>query len=162
MPIAVGDTLPQADLLKMGPDGPETVSLADHAKGKKLVVFAVPGAFTRTCTAAHMPSFIRTKDQFDAKGIDDVVCVSVNDPFVMQAWGESTGADEAGISMISDPNSNFTKAVGMDFDAPPVGFVSRSRRYAMIVEDGKVVTLHVEQGPGVCDVTAGESLLAEL
>ena len=103
MPIAVGDTLPQADLLKMGPDGPETVSLADHAKGKKLVVFAVPGAFTRTCTAAHMPSFIRTKDQFDAKGIDDVVCVSVNDPFVMQAWGESTGADEAGIAMISDP-----------------------------------------------------------
>ncbi|SHH52603.1 peroxiredoxin [Marivita hallyeonensis] len=162
MTIALGDKLPQADLVKMGSDGPETVSLADHAKGKKLVVFAVPGAFTPTCHSAHVPSFIRTKDQFEAKGIDEIICVAVNDPFVLQAWGESTGATAAGITMLGDAQSTFTKAMGMDFDAPPAGLMGRSKRYAMIVDDGKVTALHVEESPGVCEVSGGEALLEEL
>lgn len=162
MTIAPGDTLPEATLVKMGADGPEPVSLADHAKGKKVVVFAVPGAFTPTCHAAHVPSFIRTKDQFAEKGVDEIICVSVNDPFVMKAWGEATGATEAGITMLGDAESAFTKAIGMDFDAPPAGLIARSKRYAMIVEDGTVTTLHVEESPGVCDVSGGEALLKEL
>ncbi|MDP4990386.1 MAG: peroxiredoxin [Marivita lacus] len=162
MTIAPGDTLPAATLVKMGADGPEAVSLADHAKGKKLVIFAVPGAFTPTCHAAHVPSFIRTKDQFMAKGVDEIICVSVNDPFVLKAWGESTGATEAGITMLGDAESTFTKAIGLDFDAPPAGLIARSKRYAMIVDDGTVTTLHVEESPGVCEVSGGESLLKEL
>ena len=162
MTITTGDMLPAADLVKMGSDGPEAVSLTDHAKGKKIVVFAVPGAFTPTCHSAHVPSFVRTKDQFAAKGVDEIICVSVNDPFVMQAWGEATGATAAGITMLGDAQSTFTKAIGMDFDAPPAGLIARSKRYAMLVEDGKVTKLHVEDSPGVCEVSGGEALLAEL
>ncbi len=162
MTIAPGDTLPEATLVKLGASGPEAVSLADHAKGKKVVIFAVPGAFTPTCHSAHVPSFIRTKDQFAAKGVDEIICVSVNDPFVMKAWGEATGATEAGITMLGDAQSAFTKAIGMDFDAPPAGLIARSKRYAMVVEDGKVTKLHVEESPGVCEISGGEALLAEL
>ena len=162
MTIAPGDTLPEATLVKMGANGPEAVSLADHAKGKKVVIFAVPGAFTPTCHSAHVPSFIRTKDQFAEKGVDEIICVSVNDPFVMKAWGEATGASDAGISMLGDAESAFTKAIGMDFDAPPAGLIARSKRYAMLVEDGKVTKLHVEESPGVCEISGGEALLAEL
>lgn len=162
MTIAEGDTLPEATLVKMGADGPEPMDLAAHAKGKKLAIFAVPGAFTPTCHAAHVPSFVRTKDQFMEKGVDEIICVSVNDPFVMKAWGESTGATEAGITMLGDADSSFTKAMGLDFDAPPAGLIGRSKRYAMIVDDGTVTTLHVEENPGVCEVSGGEALLAEL
>lgn len=162
MTIAPGDTLPEATLVKLGASGPEAVSLADHAKGKKVVIFAVPGAFTPTCHSAHVPSFIRTKDQFAAKGVDEIICVSVNDPFVMKAWGEATGATEAGITMLGDAQSAFTKAIGMDFDAPPAGLIARSKRYAMVVEDGKVTKLHVEESPGVCEISGGEALLSEL
>ncbi len=162
MTIAPGETLPEATLVKLGASGPEAVSLADHAKGKKVVIFAVPGAFTPTCHSAHVPSFIRTKDQFAAKGVDEIICVSVNDPFVMKAWGEATGATEAGITMLGDAQSAFTKAIGMDFDAPPAGLIARSKRYAMVVEDGKVTKLHVEESPGVCEISGGEALLAEL
>lgn len=162
MTIAPGDTLPEATLVKMGADGPEALSLADHAKGKTLVIFAVPGAFTPTCHSAHVPSFIRTKDGFAAKGVDEIICVSVNDPFVMGAWGQATGATEAGITMLGDAESTFTKAVGMDFDAPPAGLIARSKRYAMVVTDGTVTKLHVEDSPGTCDVSGGEALLAEL
>jgi cytochrome c peroxidase len=94
--------------------------------------------------------------------VDEIICVSVNDPFVMKAWGEATGATEAGITMLGDAESAFTKAIGMDFDAPPAGLIARSKRYAMLVEDGKVITLHVEESPGVCEVSGGEALLAEL
>lgn len=162
MTISTGDTLPEAELLKLGKSGPETVNLASLSKGRKLVIFAVPGAFTPTCSAAHVPSFIRTKAGFDAKGVDEIICISVNDPFVMKAWGEATGATEAGITLLGDAQGAFTKAIGMDFDAPPAGLLSRSKRYAMVVEDGKVTVLHVEENPGTCELTAGESLLAAL
>lgn len=157
--ISTGDTLPDATLIQMGADGPEEVRISNKTKGRKVVVFAVPGAFTGTCTTAHVPSFMRTKGQFDAKGVDEVICVAVNDPFVMSAWGESTGATAAGLTMLSDAASEFTKAIGMDFDAPPVGLFARSKRYAMLVEDGKVTALNLEENPGTCEISAGESLL---
>ncbi|KNX39931.1 putative peroxiredoxin [Roseovarius tolerans] len=162
MTLSTGDKLPDATLLTLGENGPEEVALSARTAGRKVVIFAVPGAYTPTCSAAHVPSFIRTKDQFDAKGVDEIICISVNDPFVMKAWGEATGATEAGINLLGDPQSAFTKAIGMEFDAPPAGLLARSKRYAMYVEDGTVKVLHVEESPGTCEVTAGESLLAEI
>ncbi|MCC1491071.1 peroxiredoxin [Cognatishimia sp. F0-27] len=162
MTISQGDKLPDADLIRMGSDGPETVALSSLTQGRRVVIFALPGAYTGTCTTAHVPSFMRTKDQFMDKGVEDIFCLSVNDPFVLAAWGDSTGATAAGITMLADPQAAFTKAVGMEFSAPPVGLIDRSRRYAMIVEDGTVNVLHVEEGPGVCEVSGGEALLATL
>ncbi|MCF6444428.1 peroxiredoxin [Nereida sp. MMG025] len=159
MTISVGDTLPDATLTRIGADGPEQVQLADLTKNRKTVIFAVPGAFTPTCHSAHVPSFMRTKDQFSAKGVDEIICVSVNDPFVMKAWGESTGAADAGITMLADAESAFTTAIGMNFDAPPVGLMARSKRYAMLVENGKVSVLNLEESPGECEISAGEGLL---
>ncbi|WP_298851798.1 peroxiredoxin [uncultured Ruegeria sp.] len=157
--ISTGDTLPEATLIQMGAEGPEEVRISDKTKGRKVVIFAVPGAYTGTCTTAHVPSFMRTKKQFDDKGVEEIMCLSVNDPFVMQAWGESTGATEAGLTMVSDAASELTKAIGMDFDAPPVGLIARSKRYAMLVEDGKVTALNLEENPGACEISAGEGLL---
>jgi len=162
MTLSTGDKLPEATLLRLGENGPEEVSLKDKTAGRKVVIFAVPGAFTPTCHASHVPSFVRTKTDFDAKGIDEVICLSVNDPFVVGAWDGATGAGKAGLTMLADPQSAFTKAIGMDFDAPPAGLIGRSKRYAMIVDDGTVKVLHVEDSPGECGVSAGESLLAEL
>ncbi|WP_069298671.1 peroxiredoxin [Neptunicoccus sediminis] len=162
MAIGPGDTLPEAKLAKMGADGPEVVDLNELGKGKKMVVFALPGAFTGTCSTAHLPSFIRTIDDLKAKGVDDVVCVSVNDVFVLQAWGEQTGATEAGIKILADGDGSFTEAMGRSFSAAPVGLMNRSKRYAMVVEDGKIVTLQEEENPGVCDVSGGEAILETL
>jgi cytochrome c peroxidase len=162
MTISTGDTMPEATLVQMGADGPEGVTLSERTKGRKVVIFAVPGAFTPTCHSAHVPSFVRTRDQFAQKGVDEVICVSVNDPFVMKSWGEATGATEAGITMLGDPEAAFTKALGMEFSAPPAGLIDRSRRYAMLVDDGVVKLLHVEESPGTCEVSAGEALLAAM
>ena len=159
MTISAGDTLPDATLLIFGDNGPEPVKMADKVKGRKVVIFGLPGAYTRTCTAAHVPSFIRTKGDFDAKGVDEIICVSCNDPFVMKAWGEATGATAAGITMLADPGSEFTTAIGMNFDAPPAGLMARSKRYAMLVEDGVVKVLNAEASPGACETSAGEGLL---
>ncbi|MCH2165428.1 MAG: peroxiredoxin [Marinovum sp.] len=161
MAIETGDTLPEANFTMLGDSGPTSVPLADKTKGRKIVIFAVPGAFTPTCHSAHVPSFIRTKDQFAANGVDEIICVSVNDPFIMKTWGEASGATEAGITMLADADSSFTKAVGMEFSAPPVGFFNRSKRYAMVVDDGKVTALNVEPDTG-CSVSAGEGLLEEM
>lgn len=162
MTIAVGDRLPEATLVRIGEKGPEAVSMADKVKGRKVAIFAVPGAFTPTCHSAHVPSFIRTKDQFAAKGVEEIICVSVNDPFVMKAWGEATGATAAGLTMLADADSSFTKAIGMDFSAPPAGLIARSRRYAMLVEDGVVKLMEIEQSPGTCEISGGEALLAKI
>ena len=136
--------------------------MADKVTGRKVVIFAVPGAYTPTCHSAHVPSFVRTKDQFDAKGVDEIICVACNDPFVMKAWGDATGAAAEGITMLSDAQSEFTKAIGMDFDAPPAGLMGRSKRYAMLVDDGKVTLFQPEEAPGVCDISGGEALLANM
>ena len=159
MTISPGDTLPDATLLHIGANGPEGVSLHARLKGRKVILFGLPGAYTGTCTMAHVPSFIRTKDAFAAKGVDEIICVSVNDPFVMKAWGDSTGAAGAGITMLGDADAGFTRAIGMEFTAPPVGFFDRSKRYALYAEDGVVKVLHAEESPGVCDASGGEAML---
>jgi peroxiredoxin len=162
MTISVGDTLPDATLLIFGANGPEAVKMSDKLKGRKVAIFGLPGAYTGTCTSAHVPSFIRTKPEFDAKGVDEIICVSVNDPFVMAAWGKDTGATDAGITMLGDAGAEFTKAIGLNWTAEPAGFYDRSRRYAMYAEDGVVKVLNIEEGPGVCEVSAGETLLAAI
>ncbi|APX23137.1 MAG: peroxiredoxin [Rhodobacteraceae bacterium] len=162
MSISAGDKLPGATLVQFGENGPEQVALQDKLEGRKVVIFAVPGAFTPTCHSAHVPSFMRTKGQFVEKGVHEIICLSVNDPFVLKAWGESTGASEAGITMLGDPESAFTSAIGMDFTAPPAGLIARSKRYAMVVENGTVTLIHAESSPGECEISAGEGLLAAM
>ncbi|OED46432.1 peroxiredoxin [Leisingera sp. S232] len=157
--ISAGDRLPEATLTRIGDNGPEEVKISDKVAGRKVAIFAVPGAFTPTCHSAHVPSFIRTKDQFAAKGVDEIICISGNDPFVMAAWGEATGATAAGITMLGDAECTFTNAIGMRFDAPPAGLIGRSLRYAMLVEDGVVTVFNQEENPGQCELSAGEGLL---
>ena len=162
MTIQTGDTLPNATFLQMGDDGPTQVVLSDKLENRKVVIFGLPGAYTGTCSTAHVPSFMITFDDFKAKGVDEIICVSVNDPFVMQAWGENTRATETGITMLADAESAFTKAIGMNFSAAPVGFVDRSKRYSMLVENGVVTILNQEESPGTCEISAGETLLAAM
>lgn len=162
MTISPGTKLPEANLLKMGESGPEAVALSSKLEGRKVVIFGLPGAYTGTCSTAHVPSFMRTRDKFTEKGVDEVICVSVNDPFVMKAWGEATGATKAGITMLGDADAAFTKAIGMDFTAPPAGLIDRSARYAMLVENGIVKVLHKEEAPGMCEISGGEALLAAI
>ena len=159
MTITTGATLPDATLLQIGVNGPEGVQLADKLKNRKVVIFGLPGAFTGTCSTAHVPSFIRTIDQFKAKGVHEVICISVNDPFVMAAWSKDTGAGAAGITMLGDAMSEFTTAIGMDFTALPAGFLNRSKRYAMLVENGVVTILNEETSTKGCEISAGETLL---
>lgn len=161
MTIAEGTRLPEATLLKMGDAGAETVRLADKLKGRKVVIFGLPGAYTGTCSTAHVPSFIRTARRFADKGVDEIICIAVNDPFVMKAWGEATGATAAGITMLGDADSAFSKAIGMTFDVPQLGFFARSKRYSLLAEDGVVTRFNPESGPG-CEISAGEHLLAQL
>jgi len=162
MTIAPGDRLPDATLLRIGGDGPESVQLSDLTNGKTVVLFGLPGAYTGTCTSAHVPSFIRVMDDLKAKGVDAVICVAVNDPFVMAAWGEATGATKAGIHLLADPAAEFTKAMGQNFTAPPVGFYDRSKRYALVARDGELAALQLDENPGVCDLSGGEAILAQL
>ena len=159
--IGVGDRLPAARLLRFGVEGPETVQLADLVSGRKVVLFAVPGAFTPTCDSAHLPSFIRTAAAFRAKSVDEIICISVNDVHVMRYWGELSGATAAGITMLADGDGSYTKAMGLDFNLPKVGFWGRSRRYALVAQDGVVTVLHLEE-PGVCAVSTGEAVLEAL
>lgn len=162
MTISVGAALPEANLLQMGANGPESVALADKLKGRKVVIFGLPGAYTGTCTTAHVPSFIRTREKFAAKGVDEVICLSVNDPFVMKAWGDSTGAIAAGITMLGDADCSFTKAIGMDFSVPAIGLNDRSKRYALYAVDGVVQVLHHGAESGQCEISGGEAMLAAI
>jgi len=161
MAIEVGARLPDAQMVTMGADGPVVVSLADKLRGRKVVVFALPGAFTGPCSTIHLPSFIRTADKFRAKGVQEIICIAVNDPFTLKAWGEATGATKAGITLLGDADGSYTRGLNMDFTAPQLGLIGRSNRYAAVVDDGKIVLAHVDN-PGVCDVSTGESLLADL
>ena len=160
--LTKGATLPEATLLRMGAEGAEEVSLASLLKGRKVVIFGLPGAYTGTCTSAHVPSFMRVRGKLAEKGVDEVICVSVNDAFVMKAWGEATGAAAAGITMLGDADSSFTKAIGMAFSAPAIGFFDRSKRYSLYAEDGVVKQLNLEESPGACEISAGETLLGQL
>ena len=162
MTISVGDKLPEANLVRLGEAGPEQVSVTELTKGRKVVIFAVPGAFTPTCHSAHVPSFIRTKAAFAAKGVDEIVCISVNDPYVMKAWGEATGAAAANIGLLAGGTSAFTIAMGMAYDAPAVGMMARSKRYSLLAEDGVIKVLHEELSRGTCEISGGEALLAAI
>ena len=162
MTIAVGDKLPGATLTRVGEKGPEQVALADVVKGRKVAIFGLPGAYTGTCSTAHVPSFMRVRGKLAEKGVDEVICVSVNDAFVMKAWGESTGATAAGITMLADADSSLTKALGLNFSAPAIGFIDRSKRYSLLAVDGVVTQLNLEESPGACEISAGETLLAQL
>lgn len=162
MTIAVGSSLPEATLLQMGPNGAEGVALSSKLKGRKVVIFGLPGAYTGTCTTSHVPSFMRVADKLRAKGVDEIICVAVNDPFVMKAWGESTGAAAKGITFLGDGDASFTKAIGMEFTVPNLAFYDRSKRYALYAEDGVVKVLNHGQETGACEISGGETMLAAI
>lgn len=162
MTIAVGDKLPQATLLEKGEGGIAPVPVADLVNGRKVVIFGLPGAFTGTCSTRHLPSFIGVADKLREKGVDEIVCVSVNDPFVMEAWGKGAGSAEAGIRMLSDASSELTGGLGLRFSRAEAGLIDRSKRYAMFVEDGTVRVLNLEANPGECDISGGETMLAAI
>jgi peroxiredoxin len=159
MTISVGDKIPHAKLLNRIGDKVTEIDIAERVAGKKAVIFGLPGAYTRTCSAAHLPSFIRTAEKFRKKGVDEIICVAVNDVFVMQHWGETSGAETAGILMLADWDSKLSDAMGLTFTGAPVGLKNRMTRCAMLVEDGVVKVFQVEEKGGVCDMTAGETLL---
>lgn len=158
MTIKAGDTIPEGKFLRVGENGPEEIGTAELKQGR-VVLFGLPGAYTSTCTSAHMPSFVRTADSFRGKGISRIVCMTVNDPFVCDAWAGTTGADEAGIEVLSDADGSVTKAMGLDFDAPAAGFHGRCLRFAALLNDGVVEVINFEEARGVCEFTAGEALL---
>ncbi|MBU3031546.1 peroxiredoxin [Paracoccus marinaquae] len=158
MSIQAGDSFPGGKLLRVGESGPEAVDTAELAQGR-VAIFGLPGAFTGTCTNAHMPSFIRTADKFRDKGISRIVCLTVNDPFVCDAWAKQTGAPDAGIEVLADADGGVTRAMGLDFDAAPAGLFGRCKRFAALLKDGKVEVIQVEESPGMCSVSAGEALL---
>lgn len=161
MTLAVGERFPDATLARMGANGPELVQLSDLMKGRTIVLFGLPGAYTGPCSTIHLPSFIRTAPEFKARGVDEIVCVAVNDPFVLKAWGESTGATAAGITLLGDPDAVLTKALGMEFTAPPIGLYNRSNRYALLIEDGVIRVSNVDE-PATCKISVGEELLAAM
>lgn len=161
MTLSAGDRLPEANFKIMTGDGPSDMSTNDVFSGKKVVVFAVPGAFTPTCQALHVPNFLGSLAAFKEKGVDTVACIAVNDPFVMDAWAKKTAADGK-ILFLSDSNAEFTKALGVDFDASAAGLGIRSKRYAMLVEDGVVKALNIEEAKGVVEVSSAENILEAL
>jgi peroxiredoxin len=160
MSIQVGDKIPSATLSHMTADGPQTISTDELLKGKKVVLFAVPGAFTPACSEQHLPGFVQYASQIKAKGIDTIACVAVNDVFVMDAWSKAQNVDNQ-ILMLADGSGEFTSAIGQEFDLRGKGLGIRSRRYAMVVEDGVVKSLDVEQSGNV-EVSAAEKVLEKL
>ena len=159
MTISVGDRIPDISLVKATADGPEQVGSSDFFAGRKVALFAVPGAFTPTCSARHLPGYVDKMDDLKAKGVDEVACISVNDAFVMGAWGKSSGAEA--ITMLADGNGDFAEAIGLTMDGSKFGLGKRSQRYAMIVDDGVVTRLDVE-GPGEFKVSSAEHLLSTM
>ena len=157
MTIKVGDTLPEMKLMTAGPDGPKEESTASLFGGKKVVLFATPGAFTPTCSAKHLPGFVQHADEFKAKGVDVVICMSVNDPFVMAAWAKDQGVDGK-LVMLADGSHALTKAMGLELDLTARGLGVRSQRFALVAEDRKVTHLAVE-APGDFDVSRAETVL---
>lgn len=156
MAVQVGDKIPEVTLKIMGEKGPQDITTAEIFDGKKVAMFAVPGAFTPTCSAAHLPSYVANADKLKEKGIDQIVCVSVNDPFVMDAWGKAGNADN--IMMVADPDAELAKAMGVELDASAAGLGTRSMRYSLVAEDGKITAFNLEKG-GAYEVSSAEDLL---
>lgn len=161
MTIQVGDRIPDATLTVMTENGPTPVTTAELFAGKKVVMFALPGAFTPTCSNQHLPGFIQHADEIRAKGVDDIICLSVNDAFVMDAWGRQQNAGDK-VRMVADGNGELTAAMGLDFDGSGFGMGRRSLRYSMLVEDGVVKALNLEANPGEAKASGAETMLGLL
>jgi len=159
MTIQVGDRLPDVPLAIATSEGPQPTTSEEYFKGKRVALFAVPGAFTPTCSARHLPSYVEKAGELKGKGIDEIACISVNDPFVMGAWGKADGSDD--ITMLADGNGAFADAVGLVMDGSKFGMGKRSQRYSMVVKDGVVTELNVE-GPGEFKVSSADYMLAQL
>ena len=160
MAITTGDTIPDVQLWTMTEEGPTSVSSTEALGQGRVVLFAVPGAFTPTCSDYHLPGFVLRADELRAKGVGTIACLSVNDPFVMGAWGDAREVGDR-VLMLSDGNGEFTRALGLELDGRGVGLGTRSRRYAAVLQDGVVESLRVEEGPGL-EVSSAESVLAAL
>ena len=161
MPIKAGDKLPNATFRVMTGEGPKPRTTDEVFKGKKVALFGVPGAFTPTCNNLHLPSFLKNIDAFKGKGVDTVAVTSVNDVFVMEAWKKASGA-EGKIDFLADGNGEFAKAIDMAFDGSGAGLGTRSKRFAMLVDDGAVKAVSIEDAPGKCELTSGEALLKQI
>ena len=159
MTISVGDKLPETTFVKMTENGPEPVESKDFFAGKKVALFSVPGAFTPTCSAKHLPGYLDKAEDLKAKGIDEIACTAVNDPFVMGAWSKANDADA--VTMLADGNGSFAEAVGLTMDGSKFGLGKRGQRYSMVVNDGVVEQLNVE-APGEFNVSSAEHMLSEL
>jgi glutaredoxin/glutathione-dependent peroxiredoxin len=159
MTIAVGDKLPDVKLVKATEAGPEAVQAADYFAGKRVALFSVPGAFTPTCSAKHLPGFVEKAADLKAKGIDEIACTAVNDPFVLGAWNKSGGSSD--VTMLADGNGDFASALGLTMDGSAFGLGKRGQRFSMVVNDGTVEQLHVE-GPGEFKVSSAEYMLEQL
>ena len=161
MTIAVGQSLPNATLMLVTPDGPKPVQTKDYFAGKRIVLFGLPGAFTPTCHKNHLPGFIANEARFRAKGVDRIAMTSVNDHFVLAAWAEATGA-KGKIDFLADGGAAFAKAIGLDLDLTERGMGVRSKRYSMLVKDGVVQELNVEPEPGKADLSSAEHILGQI
>ncbi|MGA2043778.1 MAG: peroxiredoxin [Roseiarcus sp.] len=161
MTIKIGDHLPDATFRLITSDGPRPVTTSEFFKGRKVVLFGLPGAFTPTCHKNHLPGFLANEAAIKARGVEVIAMTSVNDPHVLAAWAKATGA-EGRISFLSDGNADFAKATGLEFDASAGGMGLRSKRYSMLVEDGVVKSLNIEDSPGKADVSGADRLLAQL
>ncbi len=160
MTIKIGDKVPSVTLRYLGPDGVQAVSSDDFFRGKKVALFGVPGAFTRTCSSRHLPSYVNHAAELKAKGVDTIACIAVNDQFVMSAWGKEHKADDK-VVMLGDGSAEFTHAIGLDLDRMKEGMGMRSQRYSMLVDDGTVRALNIEK-PGEFDVSSAETMLKAL
>ena len=160
--VEVGQKLPDAEVLLVGEDGQEAVRIADYLVSKKVAIFAMPGAFTSTCSSSHLPNVIRHKDGLYEKGVDDVVILVVNDPFVVREWAKHSGAFAAGLTMIADAGSVFTTALGMNFSAEAIGFYDRSQRYALLSENGVVSKFLLEDARGQVLSSGANHLLEQM
>lgn len=160
MAISEGDTLPKATLRRMGRDGIEEIDTGAFFKGRKVVLFSVPGAFTPTCSGKHLPGFVQRAGEIRAKGVDEIVCIAVNDAFVMDAWAKDQNAGRS-VTLLADGNGEFSEALGLTFDAGGVGLGQRGQRFAMVVDDGRVAHLAVEE-PGAFEVSSAERVLQAL
>jgi peroxiredoxin len=161
MTVKVGDRIPDATLMKMTEQGPQPVKTADFFKGRRVVLFALPGAFTPTCSNKHLPGFIQNADTIKAKNVDEIACLSVNDAFVMGAWGKAQGA-EGKVTMLGDGNGEFTKKMGLEMDGTGFGMGWRSKRYSILVDDGVIKSLNEETAPGEAKASGAEHMISLL
>jgi len=160
MTVSVGDKIPSVKLKTLTAEGMSEVDTGEYFAGKKVVLFAVPGAFTPTCSAKHLPGFVTKAGDLKSKGVDEIACISVNDAFVMDAWGKDQNAG-SNVTMLADGNGDFTKAMGLEMDGSGFGLGTRSQRYALVAENGTITVLNVEQ-PGAFDVSSAEAVISAL